>query len=485
MATASTLPPDWRDWPLPAKERLRDTLKERLRVQWPDIARPNQLPPAIPWFVWLILAGRGWGKTRTGAEWVAEKARRFPECRVALVAEKFADGRDTMIEGESGLLSVLADHELRGGEREAAWNRSLGELFLANGSRFKVYSSEKPGQLRGPQSHFAWGDEPAKWKDAGKGPAEDTTFSNLIFGCRLELKGVDGSMSRPQVVLTGTPKPVKLLTQKPDGQNPPGLLHRSSTVITRGHTDENVRNLAPTYRDEVVEPMRGTRLGRQELAAEILEDVPGALWTMAMLDAGRTSERPVFFQRKVLAMDPSDGLEDGAEQGLAVAGIGSDWDIYVTRSEGHRLSGLEYCKRCILTAEEDECSLIVVEKNHGGTYLLELLEQAMRLLNRRVAVRQVTAVRDKRARAEPVAAIYEQGKVRHLGHFVELEEQQTSYTGLGTEPSPDRLDALVWAITELKGSNWHGAGDPEDGDGAVAWREGRVSEGLGGAVAWT
>jgi phage terminase large subunit-like protein len=377
-----------------------------------------------------------------------------------------------VVEGESGLLSVLADHELRGGSRDAAWNRSLGELFLANGSRFKIYSSEKPAQLRGPQSHFAWGDEPAKWKDAGKGPAEDTTFSNLIFGCRLSIEG-----SEPQVVLTGTPRPVKLLTQKPDGVNPPGLLHRSSTVVTRGHTDENLDNLAGTYRDEVVGPMRGTRLGRQELAAEILEDVPGALWSMATLDASRTAEGPVFWHRKVLGMDPSDGTEDGAEQGLAVAGIGSDWDLYVTRSEGLRLSGLEYCKHCVNVAVEEECGLIVVEKNHGGTYLVELLEQAMRLLDKIVAVKVVSAVRDKRARAEPVAAIYEQGKVHHLGHFVELEEQMTSYTGLSTEESPDRLDAMVWAVTNLKGDNWHGPGDPDvQGDAVVSYDAPRGAE---------
>jgi predicted phage terminase large subunit-like protein len=240
--------------------------------------------------------------------------------------------------------------------------------------------------------------------------------------------------------------------------------------VTRGHTDENLDNLAGTYRDEVVGPMRGTRLGRQELAAEILEDVPGALWSMATLDASRTTEGPVFWHRKVLGMDPSDGTEDGAEQGLAVAGIGSDWDLYVTRSEGLRLSGLEYCKHCVNVAVEEECGLIVVEKNHGGTYLVELLEQAMRLLGKIVAVKVVSAVRDKRARAEPVAAIYEQGKVHHLGHFVELEEQMTSYTGLSTEESPDRLDAMVWAVTNLKGDNWHGPGDPDvQGDAVVPY----------------
>jgi phage terminase large subunit-like protein len=481
MATAFTA--DWRALPLGHRVALRDQLRQRARVPWRAVARPDQLPPEGPWFVWLILAGRGWGKTRTGAEWAAEKARRYPHIRVALVAQKFGDGRDTMVEGESGLLSVLGDHELRGGSRHTAWNRSLGELFLANGSRFKIYSSERPAQLRGPQHHYAWGDEPATWLDAHKGPAEDTTFSNLTFGCRLETKGTDGSTSTPQLVLTGTPKPVRLLTQRPDGQNPPGLMLRASTTLTRGHTDENLGNLAPTYRHEVVEPLRGTRLGRQELAAEVLEDVEGALWTHATIDAKRTAEPPLSFQSKVLAMDPADGTEQGAEQGLAVCGIGSDWDLYVTRSEGLRLTGLEYCKHCINVATEEACSRIVVEKNHGGTYLLELLEQAMRILGKRVAVHVVTAARDKRARAEPVAALYEQGKVRHLGHFTELEEQQTSYTGTGREESPDRLDALVWALSELKGLNWHGPPDPDAEYGAVPYTTNNP-EHLGGAVAW-
>lgn len=474
--STGTLPADWRSWPLEAKVALRDALRERTRTKWADQARSDQLPPVGDWFVWLILAGRGWGKTRTGAEWVAEMARRYPGCRIALVAQRFADGRDTMVEGESGLLSTLGDHELRGGTREAAWNRSLGELFMANGSRFKIYSSERPAQLRGPQHHFAWGDEPATWLDAGKGPTEDTTFSNLIFGCRLSLDD-----SEPRIVLTGTPKPVKLLTQKPDGKHPPGLLHRASTVVTRGHTDDNLANLAPAYRREVVDPMRGTRLGRQELAAELLEDVQGALWKHAMIDDRRASEPPLFFQSKVLGMDPSDGTEAGAEQAIAVAGIGADWDLYVTRSEGLRVSGLDYCKHAVNVAVEEGCARIVVEKNHGGTYLIELLEQAMRLLGKRVAVTVVTAHRDKRARAEPVAALYEQGKVRHLGFFPELEEQMTGYTGLGREVSPDRLDAAVWALSDLKGHNWHGPASGEER--AVPWEE-RPREMVGGAVGW-
>ena len=233
----------------------------------------------------------------------------------------------------------------------------------------------------------------------------------------------------------------------------------------------------------MIEPLRGTRIGRQELAAEILEDVPGALWEYCWIDDRRALEPPTFFRSKVLGMDPADGTDQGAEQGVAVVGIGSDWDLYVTRSDGLRVSGLEYCKHCINVAVEEECSRIVLEANHGGTYLVELLEQAMRLVDKRVAVRIVKAHRDKRARAEPVAAIYEQRKVRHLGHFAALEEQMTSFTGASREASPDRLDALVWAITDVKGSNWHGPLD-DAGSAVIPWNLGALDDAGGAVVPW-
>jgi phage terminase large subunit-like protein len=304
----------------------------RTGVSWAEVARDEQRPPGGDWFVWLILAGRGWGKTRTGAEWAAARAREFPGCRIALVAQAFGDGRDTMVEGESGLLGVLEPRELRGGDQERAWNRSLGELFLANGSRFKIFSSEKPRQLRGPQHHFAWCDEPFTWYDAHKGPDQDTTWSNLLLTLRLSIGG-----SEPRVVVTGTPRPVRLLTQR--DREPVGLLHRASTVIVRGHTDENLANLAPSFRAEVIDPVRGTRLGRQELAAEVLEDVPGALWKRAWIDERRrVTQRPAFWRRKVMGLDPADGVESGDEQAFTIAGQGADWGYYVLRSEGTRTS---------------------------------------------------------------------------------------------------------------------------------------------------
>lgn len=426
----------------------------RSTAAWRLIARPSQLAPIGAWFIWLILAGRGWGKTRTGAEWAAEKARRYPGCRIALCSQTFGDGRDTMVEGESGLLSVFEDEELRGGSRETAWNRSIGELYLANGSRFKVFSSEKPARLRGPQHHFAWADEPATFLDANKGPSKDTTWSNLEFGCRLTIDG-----SQPQIVATGTPQPVLLLTQTEE--EPLGLIHRGSTVITKGHTDENLGNLAEVYRQEVVEPFRGTRLGRQELAAEILEDRPGALWKRDWIDRARVRRSPrKGYRRKVLALDPADGNEKSDEQAWCLAGLGVDHQLYVADSEGMRTTPLKWLMAAVLLADEED-AVIVIEMNHGGEFLIGLLEQAMKELDVRVPYAKVYASKGKTTRAEPVSTLYEQGYndehpelssqvIHHINYLPKLEDQMCNWTGEPGQKSPDRLDALVWAITHLK-----------------------------------
>jgi phage terminase large subunit-like protein len=443
------------------------------QVVWLDEARPEQLPPDWDWFVWLILAGRGWGKTRTGAEWAAEKAREHPGVRIALVAQTFQDGRDTMVEGESGLLRVLERHELRGGDIDGAWNRSLGELFMANGSRFKIFSSEKPRQLRGPQHHFAWGDEPATWLDAQKGPAEDTTWSNLAFGCRLTIEG-----SSPQVVLTGTPKPVKLLTKK--DEEPKGLLHRESTHLTRGHTDENLDNLAEVYKREVVDPVRGTRLGRQELAAEIIEDVEGALWKQAWFEHP-TFRRPVPYegpgqltwQRIITGADLSDGTETGAKHAYTTSAKGQDHDLYVLESKEVRARPAEFAKEVVRHSAQHN-SEIVLEKNHGGEWAVEVFERAMIDMDIRRPLRVVTASKGKKTRAQPIAALYEPrefgpeilpGRVHHLKVFPELEEQQTSWTGASNEDSPDALDSLVWSLWEFTGA--HFKPPPSEDEGTV------------------
>lgn len=398
-------------------------------------ARANQRPPLAEWLVWLMKAGRGFGKTRAGGEYAkdghGQSLLRLPGARWALVAETFADGRDTMIEGESGLLSILAPSHLRGGTVATAWNRSLGELYLANGAKAKIYSSEKPGSLRGPQHHGAWGDEPAKWRDAHRGDADDTTWSNLLLGLRL---GTD-----PRVVLTTTPKRVRLLVGTNDR---PGLLDQPGVSVTGGSTYDNLANLAPTFRAQVLSRYEGTRLGRQELLAEILTDVEGALWTAALIDAHRVSGFPDL-DRLVVAVDPAvTSTEDADDTGIVAVGRTGP-DAFVIEDHTCHEDPTTAMTRVVGVYHDLTADAVVVEANNGGDYLPAVIHA----IDPTVTVRKVNATRGKRTRAEPVHALYEQGQVHHVGGFGDLEDQMCTW--VPGDDSPDRLDALVWAITDL------------------------------------
>lgn len=450
-------------------DKLTDYAKRQiaLGIAWWFVGRPEQMAPPGRWRWWLICAGRGWGKTRTGAEWCAAKARRYKGARIALVAPTFADARDTMVEGESGLLSVLHPSELRGGTVESAWNRSMGELFLANGSRFKVYTSEKPRQLRGPQHHFAWGDEPAYWNDVEQGTAKDSTWSNLNFGLRLPPRlGWDRDYV-PQAVLTTTPRRVPLL-KVPDEiarekSYLAGLLQRPAreVIVTGGSTMDNLDNLDETYKAAVVDPLVGTTLGKQELGGVMLEDVEGALWTQALLDATRLVELDRRLDKRVVAMDPAGGEGfSHDEHGIVVAGArghSRDPEFYVLADRSRNCSPTEACEVAILAYYEFGCHGLVVEKNQGQDWLLVTLKATwdnMRTAKRLPAGAReprwelATAVKSKEERATPVAGLYEQKRVHHVGTYAVLEGQLTSWVP-GDSDSPDRLDALVWAITWL------------------------------------
>lgn len=407
--------------------KLTDEEADALLRDWAFWARPSQRTPQGEWFVWLILAGRGWGKTRTGAEYIRDALLSNPGWRAALVAETIADARDTMVEGEeSGLLALLRPCDLRGGSVETAWNRSLGELYFANGSKAKTFSAEKPGLLRGPQHHVAWCDEAAKWRDAPDGTVEDTTWSNLMFGLRL---GTD-----PRCVVTTTPKPVKLLRE---------IIASDSTHLTHGTTYENLPNLAAAFRANIMAKYEGTRLGRQELMAEMLEDVPGALWDRANLYETRVTEAPAL-RRIVVGVDPSvSSGEDSAECGIVVAGLGADGHGYVLDDRSRRDSPHGWATEAVTAYHAHSADRVVAEVNNGG----ELVELIVHTIDSNVAYKAVHAQKGKAARAEPIAALYEQRKVHHVGTFDELEDQLCSYTP-GAQ-SPDRLDALVWALTEL------------------------------------
>ena len=394
------------------------------------MARPTQLRPALDdWLVWLILAGRGFGKTLTGAETLACWAKEGPGHRFAIVGQTFGDARDTMVEGKSGVLSVLPPSALRGGSRESAWNRSLGELFFSNGARAKIFSSEKPGQLRGPEHDKAWVDEPAKFKDAVKGDALDTTWNNLMLGLR-------STSTKPQVVVTGTPTACALIRH---------LLKRPHTVIVRGSTYDNLDNLAESFRDEVLTAYEGTRIGRQELLGEVLDDVEGSLWTLAAVDASRVTAAPSDLVRVTVAIDPAGGsTEQNDETGIVVTAKASDGHGYVLADRSGRYTPNAWARRAMVAYDEFAADRIVAETNFGGDMVVDTLRTA----GFKGKVVKVAASRGKRQRAEPVASLYEQGRIHHVGAYPKLEDQMVTWLP-ESGGSPDRMDALVWGLSDL------------------------------------
>jgi phage terminase large subunit-like protein len=339
--------------------------------------------------------------------------------RIALVGATAADTRDVMALGESGILATAPP-----------WNRPLYEpskrrLIWPNGAQAILYSAEEPDRLRGPQHDAAWADELCAWTK------QRETWDMLSFGLRLG--------ASPQTFISTTPRPQPLLREL--------LAMHGSVVVTRSTTAENAGNLAAPFVAEITRRYGGTRLGRQELDGQLLEDVEGALWTRAMLDAPRTPFRPSTFTRIIVGLDPSGG--GGSAQGIVVAALGGDGLFYVLEDASCQRSPEQWAERAVSAFERHQADKIVLEKNFGGDLGLAVLQQARRGL----PVKMVTASRGKHVRAEPVALLYEQGKVKHVGAFGELEDQLCAMRpdGYAGEGSPDRLDALVWAITELSG----------------------------------
>lgn len=377
--------------------------------------------PSGSWFTWAFIAGRGAGKTRSAAEAILELAEQ-PNKRIALVGRIPSDVRDVMIEGESGLIACARRKGL-----ELEYVPSKGRLVFPNGTVAYTYSAEVPSKLRGPQHDYAWADELSSWNDARKGDAVDTAWNNLVLGLRLG--------KEPRAIVTTTPKP-NLLTKT--------LLKRSSTVITTGTTYDNLDNLAPTFKEQVLATYEGTRIGRQELMGELLEDVEGALWTNKMLEDALVDTVPEM-RRVIVAIDPSGGDAEGNdEQGIVVAGQGLDGNYYILADRSCKLSPQGWASRAIEAFYEFEADKLVAERNYGG----DMVQAVVKNIDRSVNFKMVTASRGKLQRAEPVAALYEQGKVKHVKGLEALEAQMTGWTPLdGT--SPDRMDAMVWAMTEL------------------------------------
>ncbi|WP_293874146.1 MULTISPECIES: terminase family protein [unclassified Sphingomonas] len=398
----------------------RRELAERWGGGW---ARPGQVAPAgDDWRIWLIRAGRGFGKTRAGAEWVTGLAD-DPEALIALVGATAADVRRVMIEGPSGLRAVAKTGKI------PAYSTSRGEIRWPNGARAFVYSADVPDQLRGPEHHAAWCDELAKWRRG------DAAWDNLMMGMR---RG-----AHPRVLVTTTPRPTNLMKR---------VLRARGLVETRGRTRDNPF-LPDAFVDHVEEAYGGTALGRQELDGEMIGDLTGALWSRAMLEACR-SDAPGDLVRVVVGVDPPAGAvaEGGAGDACGIVAVGLDGDgmAYVLADASVAAASPEGWARAVAScAAQHRADRVVAEANQGGAMVRSVLLAADVTL----PVRLVRASRGKVARAEPVATLYERGRVRHGGRFPALEDELCGlvagggYQGPGR--SPDRADALVWALTEL------------------------------------
>ena len=392
---------------------LTDEQAAQLLHDWEGFwARPNQLAPPGDWFVWLVLAGRGFGKTRIGAEWV--RAQKDHVGRIALVAPTAADARDVMVEGESGILAISPPWE------RPIYTPSTRRLTWPNGSIATLYSADEPDRLRGPQHGAAWCDEIAAWKYG------QDAFDMLTLGMRLG--------SRPRITITTTPRPSALIRS---------LVQAKSTALTRGRTRDNLQNLAPTFADAILSRYEGTSLGRQELDAELLDEMPGAMWTRANIDRLRVKTAPTLV-RVVVAVDPAVSSHEGSDEtGIIVVAKGEDGHGYVLADRSLRGSPDAWARAAVDAYHEFKADRLVAEKNQGG----EMVEHTLHTVDKRVPISLVHASRGKQARAEPVAALYEQGRYHHVGGFPLLEDQLVSW--VPGESSPDRLDALVWAAAEL------------------------------------
>lgn len=404
-----------------------------LKWHWNFWARPNQKAPAGNWNTWLVLAGRGFGKTRMGSEWIRQNvcgdtpmsAPSGAPRRIALVAETAADARDVMVLGDSG---ILACHPK---DYRPEWSPTNRRLTWPNGVEAWVYNATEPDQLRGPQHHLAWVDELAKFRYMQE------TWDQLQFGLRLGL--------HPQALVTTTPRPVPLIKR---------LMSDPDTAITRGATLDNQANLAANTVKQLYERYGGTRLGRQELEGEILGDIPGALWNRDNIDADRIWEVPNDMEKVYVAVDPAvSNNENSDEHGIIVVGLARDSEGYargyVLEDGTLRGNPEDWAKKAVSLYRRWSADKIIAEKNQGGL----MVESTIKAVDRSVPVELVHASRGKIVRAEPISALYEQHRVHHVGLFDKLEDQMCMFSidnvRNTSNGSPDRVDALVWGLTKI------------------------------------
>ncbi|MEM7667074.1 MAG: terminase family protein [Pseudomonadota bacterium] len=429
----------YHDWLTEAPALQRDRLIAALSTDernefgyiWEFFAREAQLAPPGDWRVWLIMAGRGFGKTRAGAEWVRMIAESNSEARIALVTSSLSEARAVMVEGESGVIACCAP------ERRPLFEASLRRLRFPNGAQVQLYSSGEPESLRGPQHSHAWCDEIGKWPLAHDRATR--CWDNLLMGLRL---GKD-----PRIAVTTTPRAVplvqRLLEQESDG----------STVVTHGSTFDNAGNLPMRFLSAMEQEFAGSELARQEIGGELLRDIEGALWSRSLIVAARETTSQFEHGRVVVAVDPPASAE-GDDCGIVVAALGDDGigrvlaDCSVSKAKPD-----QWANAVANAAQEWKADRVVAEANQGGA----MVESVLRAANSVLPIKLVHASRGKVARAEPVAALYAAGRVRHCASFPKLEDQLCGlmtggdYVGpkTGGSRSPDRADALVWALTEL------------------------------------
>jgi phage terminase large subunit-like protein len=418
------------EWPEGRLSALLDALgeagREALLHDWAVQARPEQMPPPGDWRIWLMLAGRGFGKTRSGAEWVRSVAEKDGKARIALVGASLHDARSVMVEGESGLLAIAPRWD------RPIWHPALKKLIWKSGAQAMLFGAAEPEGLRGPQFSHAWADELAKWAYA------DMAWDNLMMALRLG--------THPRALVTTTPRPVPLVRR---------LVGQAGVVLTKGRSAENRAHLAAGFLAAMERDYGGTALGRQELDGELIDEPEGALWSRKLMEQARVRREALWndgespFARVVVAVDPP-ATSGGDACGIVAVGLGLDGFAYVIEDASVEKASPEgWAAAVVAAAARHGADRVIAESNNGG----EMVASVLRAPEAGLPVKLVHASRGKSARAEPVAALYERGRVRHVGAFPALEDQLCGmmiggeYQGPGR--SPDRADACVWAITEL------------------------------------
>lgn len=399
---------------------------EALWHSWQFLARPEQTLPEGDWSFWLYLAGRGAGKTRTGAETVREWVKRG-KMRVGMIAPTAADTRDVMVEGDSGLKSVTWDDDYTyDGKKmgKGLYEPSKRRFTWENGAIASLYSADEAERLRGPQHDALWADELCAWRDP-------MTWDLAMFGLRLG--------QNPQAFISTTPKPVKLIKE---------LIKNPSTIITRGTTYSNKANLAESFFKQIITKYEGTRLGQQELEGKLLEESEEALWSRETLDKTRLKAIPegIWMKRLVVAVDPATtSKQTSAETGIIIVGLGSDNHAYVLKDASGRMTPEGWGAKAVKLWRDYQCDSIVAETNQGG----DMVKHVFKTVDPNVPVHMVRASRGKQARAEPVSALWEQGRAHIVGNMEELEDQLCQWEPLSGQESPDHLDAMVWGVTHV------------------------------------